>query len=854
MRDRGLLVPVALALALPLATPPAAQAQAIPKDQYLRYVPLEYRKAISQTEASAAFHLYGDPADPGYRDEAPRDGMDDGRLRYLRTLGVRFAPLLVRNTPLFPVSFKHWWKGQSYPLYLDTWDIARARPALVKEEQINFASLGRAASPTPEGAPPEPTAETGTQSVGRDGADDCRLLALLRELRPGAPRNERLTKALLHPEQELFTVLYFDFPGKTEEEWKKEYWPSGDEKKARALEGAERIYTHPLVAEVRGSEGTLTGYEFAIQYWFFYPENDGGNNHMGDWEHINVIVQPRSTVERPLTAEEVARLVAGQIPAEGPDPLVLRRVEYYFHKEMMILDYSLPNAYAPRAEWEAQCHRMGEAMSGEQWIRDRIRERAWQDRGETRINSHPVAFIGGDGLGLAQLFARPGGADQDSHGTYPFTGIYKAVGPTNAGEQIARHFDHRDYGEGARPLPDDVEDYAKEDRIEIIPDWERVADLVFSDPGVRREYAWMLLPIRYGYPAVASPGAGLISNADTGNLSVVGPTFNEGWNRLGPCNSYRLYRPHRLTWALPLDLVDNFHPRYGFLNAPAALVISLPPFDLLWRVAALPARAAVSSKDPVFYPGVELPRRFMSFEGGVTIQKPVDEFSSLFLSRDQLPEILARLAQTDPNVNGGSALSVPVQDSFVMWTATVSLHLGRLFTSENSLAHGRGLSGFDISLTNRNAPFEVRGDLNLWEYQGVLRYNLLKGGFRPYLKAGYGLTWYRLENVTTDGALLSIPESPWIRKPGLFHNLSPSTLVTGLGVEMDGFRIGNLRVGGKAAYTVARHRVGFEETAAFSVRDEINGVDVSTGLAESIAGQRVWVWRPQFSFLVGVSY
>jgi hypothetical protein len=32
----------------------------------------------------------------------------------------------------------------------------------------------------------------------------------------------------------------------------------------------------------------------AIQYWFFYPFNKFGNNHEGDWEHMNAIVQKQA--------------------------------------------------------------------------------------------------------------------------------------------------------------------------------------------------------------------------------------------------------------------------------------------------------------------------------------------------------------------------------------------------------------------------------------------------------------------------------------------------------------------------------------------------------------------------------
>jgi hypothetical protein len=101
---------VAILLAL-VASPLAARAAEVPRNEYLRYVPLRPQKIVRQTEASARFQLYGDPSAPGYRDEDPRDGIDDARMRHLQALAVRFAPLLVRNTPMFPMDFKAFWKG-----------------------------------------------------------------------------------------------------------------------------------------------------------------------------------------------------------------------------------------------------------------------------------------------------------------------------------------------------------------------------------------------------------------------------------------------------------------------------------------------------------------------------------------------------------------------------------------------------------------------------------------------------------------------------------------------------------------------------------------------------------------------
>ncbi len=53
--------------------------------------------------------------------------------------------------------------------------------------------------------------------------------------------------------------------------------------------------------------------ELVIQYWFFYPFNNSGNRHEGDWEHVNVIVSSENLAD--------ARI---------------ERVEYYFHEKVEV--------------------------------------------------------------------------------------------------------------------------------------------------------------------------------------------------------------------------------------------------------------------------------------------------------------------------------------------------------------------------------------------------------------------------------------------------------------------------------------------------------------------------------------
>ena len=53
-----------------------------------------------------------------------------------------------------------------------------------------------------------------------------------------------------------------------------------------------------------------------IQYWFFYPYNDGYNNHEGDWEHINVLLD-----------------------SQDPNTANIIRVDFYFHKKVLSRNY-----------------------------------------------------------------------------------------------------------------------------------------------------------------------------------------------------------------------------------------------------------------------------------------------------------------------------------------------------------------------------------------------------------------------------------------------------------------------------------------------------------------------------------
>ena len=760
-----------------LSVPISSEAQQIPRAEYLRYVPLEVPRIIRQTPASDRLHLYGDLDDPDYIDIAPVDGIDDRRHRTLQDLAVRFAPFLVQNSEGMPMDHKQVWGG-AYPLYVDDWNTAMALD-LIREETVNW--MKGASDPC-----------TGFNPT----SDDCRLLELLRKYNPDDPLYAAEHTGAQDAPYNPFEVLWIDMPGTDPTSWK-DYWRNGFSKRLRSdYRQMMQTYVHPFLEDVRGASGP-EGVQLVLQYWFFYPYNDGGNNHEGDWEHIHVIVSPRGLVEKAAIPErDMLRLLDGEwTDATGENELVIKRVEYYFHSKVASFEFGEPNAYLPRAEWARQADSLGTDMSGDEHFREFIRHMAWKDAAETEINTHPVGYIGADNKGLDQLLSPPGGTNRDSHGTYPMPGLFKDIGPAGASETIANLFDQQKYFAGDKKTLKRMDQFerggvvflGRDEVVTIVPDYERVIDLVLTDPEVRQEWSWLVLPMRWGYPAVESPFAGVVSNAETGNLSIVGPAFNTGWNRSGQNVQYKAYVPQVLPRLFPTDLQDAFSNDWGYFNATLPVISFLPPFDVLWRVVAAPVRVAATTLDPTMYPRETIPYRFLGVDGGVSLQDIPTDYQELFFNTDQIGGIVGGLiyhlveqdADSTTSATGSTqSIDVPAAPLF-----RLQLFIGDRFTSTNSVLHFRSSMNYSLQFTNID-DFSLTGDLNWWEYVGSLRYSLLTGSIQPYLKAGYGLSWYRLEDVATDGVPIDVPDSKWVRKPGLFENLLPNTWHIGAGLEL----------------------------------------------------------------------
>jgi hypothetical protein len=604
---------------------------------------------------------------------------------------------------------------------------------------------------------------------------------------PGAGVVESRDDALIRTSPSEFDVLFFNFPGEGARSWSEAYEPEWQRTPEERRAGFVHAYVHPFIERLEND-----GFELILQYWFFYPTNDSGMDHEGDWEHINVVVSPRSMVEGGLSESVVSGILDGRITTDGSvaDPLVIRRVDYYFHEFVWPLDFSSPNVYLPREEWQAEIENRPRDRFRQDDTWKKIRYMAYTDDAETSVNTHPLGYIGADNKGLNQALEPPGGSNQEPHGTYPFPGRYNNIGPGGTTDQVARYVDIRehlrDVEAGVAPPGPTFRDreiigLADENRLRIVPDWERVADLARADGAVRRDWAWLLLPLRWGYPATRSPFAGALKHFNTGNVAPQGPSFNAGWNTTGSSSGFHLYEPHSLPSIFPLQIQDNFRNDLGFLNLTIPLLLNLPPLDFVARLVAYPVTAAIGRHDPVYYPRDGLPFRFVGLSTGVVAAKTDEGFESLALNEDQRDEFVGNIllhliengATDQTTVTGRTGF----RDDHVGPFAQVAFYIGRRFVSENTFRNIRSSFGTTFELSDI-PPYSYSADLNYWEYSGSLRYNLATDAFQPFIKGGYGWSWYRLENAQSNGVPFDPASSSWFDPswwPAVWHY--------GLGVE-----------------------------------------------------------------------
>ncbi len=163
--------------------------------------------------------------------------------------------------------------------------------------------------------------------------------------------------------------------------------------------------------------------------------------------------------------------------------------------------------------------------------------------------THPVAYVGGRMYNILDYPIRilTGDRNEGSHGHFPYAGEWEGAGGLSAPESVTkpdkdstRVIRHNEFRVVLTPEPAGV-------------DYVRV-------PETLTEWAWLLLPARWGFPAAPSVGS-QIKLVDVGNRSPYGLAYNPAFNRTSPGLAYPAYHVRKIN-TLRSFIEDLLQPWY----------------------------------------------------------------------------------------------------------------------------------------------------------------------------------------------------------------------------------------------------------------------------------------------------
>lgn len=783
-------------IAVVLAVPMLLRGQGITRENYHDYLPPKPR-ITTQTAASAALHLYGDRSGSEYRDSLPLDGVDDRRGRHLLRIAERFSPLVRRNNFSVPRSFDAV-LGPAQLLHVDRWQAGRRLAVdsvwLGDPQPVRIDGVGGAESSIPG----DPDLE----------GNDLAILKLLREESPFASRPNNV-----RPSGEVESVLYFDLPGNDRATWR--------EANSDARMGSQsRIYAHAFLVE-HDSSGSAPRFHLVMQYWFFYPFNDAANSHEGDWEHINVIItttrrraaaRSHTVRQTALDSTEVAAILDAEFPVE--DSLVIGAVDYYFHHSTTRFDYIALADSSPRGEADARY-----AWEDVGFVKKIVRERMAVAGG--RLATHPLVFVGGDNRGPDELLVlRPrfGGAfKRNSGASYPLPGTWQTVAVLGVTERVSGRATPDVRDDSTLGWYDVIDDehfkaYRAQD-ITLIPDWERVYPLLENDATSRRRWAWLVLPLHWGFPAMHSPGAGLIKHVNFGNISPMGPAFNSGWNTIGESSNYSTYDLRVLrTPVSPTTPWAVLRSGWGVLNAPLAAWGLMPGYNVAviqvmpWVGGGMHILGAPPART---YSPNRLPRRFTTEGQGIFTELGGRDFASILRYRDESQAAAGDPERARPNRRARPGVR--------FW---FNLYFSERFSVENTYSGATSDLSLYVAGTAADGLLLRTASLEMRQLTGGVRYDLIPVAREPaqlYTRVGYGWLWYHADAFRTGGGDLEdrIDHGGYL-PPLLPHRRWwPNTWYGGVGVEYFSPRsqwlFGRMGYGTRVEYTELVNRLHLGE-------------------------------------------
>ena len=167
--------------------------------------------------------------------------------------------------------------------------------------------------------------------------------------------------------------------------------------------------------------------------------------------------------------------------------------------------------------------------------------------------THPISYAGGRLYNILDFPIRLLGREHNegAHGNYPYAGEWEGAGGLGAPESAQKA--DRD---SARVVRHD------QFRVVLMPEPSRFD--YSNHPEILREWWWLLVPVRWGFPAAASVGSEL--KMDVGNRGPFGPAFNPAWNRSAPGLHYPAYTVRKIGFVRSLveDLLQPWYYLYIF--------------------------------------------------------------------------------------------------------------------------------------------------------------------------------------------------------------------------------------------------------------------------------------------------
>jgi hypothetical protein len=168
--------------------------------------------------------------------------------------------------------------------------------------------------------------------------------------------------------------------------------------------------------------------------------------------------------------------------------------------------------------------------------------------------THPIVYVGGRAYNILDYPIRIFSGDQNegSHAAFPYPGEWESAAGLGSPESV----NDADNDSSTVLHYSDI-------KVMLTPEPSRID--YSRNREILKEWGWLLLPVRWGFPTAPSLGAG-IKFADIGNTAPFGPAFNAGWNRTAPGYLYPAYTVYRVPTGRAIfeDIVQPWYWPYIF--------------------------------------------------------------------------------------------------------------------------------------------------------------------------------------------------------------------------------------------------------------------------------------------------